>query len=156
YRHYTSAQVAPLFPFGYGLGYTSFAYGKPALSATTISSGEKLTISMPVTNTGKVTGADVVQLYVHDPISTLQRPVRELRGFARVEVAPGETAIATIDLNMRAFAYFDDSRYCWVAEAGEYELQIGASSEDIRQSVRITLTEDWIEAATDAWLSDQV
>ena len=98
----------------------------------------------------------MAQLYVHDVESTLQRPVRELRAFDRLVLEAGESGTATFSINMRSFAFFDADRQCWVAEAGAYELQAGASSEDIRATTTVTLTADWIESAADAWMSDIV
>jgi beta-glucosidase len=155
YRHYTSTKTPTLFPFGYGLTYSQFVYGDISVSAT-VNPGETITVSMPVTNTSDRAGTEVVQFYVHDPVSTLQRPVRELRGFARVTIEPGQAATAECTLNMRSFAFFDDLKQCWVAETGTFVIEAGASSEDIRSTATIELTADWIEAAADAWMSSHI
>lgn len=156
YRHYTSTKTPTLYPFGYGLTYSTFVYGDITVSADEINPGDTITVSVPVTNTSDREGTEVVQFYVHDPVSTLQRPVRELRGFARVTVEPGKTAQATCELNMRSFAFFEDQKQCWIAESGEFVIEAGASSEDIRARKSITLNADWIEAAADAWLSTHI
>jgi beta-glucosidase len=156
YRWYEKTQIEPLFPFGHGLSYTQFEYGKLRLSADEISGGDRLVVEVDLTNTGDRAGADVAQLYVRDPESTLRRPLKELKGFARVELAPGATGTAKFELDMRSFAYFDDQRSAWVADAGEFELLVGASSTDIRSCGRVTLREEWVESVSDAWSSDHI
>ncbi|MFN8536329.1 MAG: fibronectin type III-like domain-contianing protein [Thermomicrobiales bacterium] len=91
-----------------------------------------ITASVAVTNSGERAGAEVVQFYVRDPQAKLMRPERELRGFVKLALQPGETGTATVALDMRALAYFDDARAAWVAEAGEFEVLVGSSSRDIR------------------------
>ena len=99
-------------------------------------------MTLNVTNTGKRTGAEVVQIYVHDLKPKVDKPVRELKGFQKVSLAPGQTARVSIKLTNRAFEYFNVPGKAWRADAGKYELQIGSSSRDIRQKTTVTLTAD--------------
>lgn len=140
YRYFDSAQVSVRFPFGHGLSYTAFEYGVPALSADRFAAGSSMTLSVPVRNTGDRPGAEVVQLYVAPKNSKLDRPDQELRGYARIELAPGAEGTALITIDDDAFALFDRGDQDWKVIAGDYELRIGASSRDIRQ--RLTLGVD--------------
>ena len=144
YRYYDKKRVAPLFPFGHGLSYTTFAYANLRLSADTLAPGETLTVTIDVTNSGPRAGQEVVQLYVRDPRATLARPEKELKGFAKVALEPGETQTVSLSLDMRALAFYDDARAAWVAEAGEFEVLVGASSANIRAHARFTLAADWL------------
>jgi beta-glucosidase len=141
YRYYDRKQVAPLFPFGFGLSYTTFAYDDLRLDAEAIAPGERLTVSVDVTNTGGRSGQEVVQLYVRDVTARLARPPKELKGFAKVALEPGETSTVTLKLDRDALAYWDDARRSWVAEAGEFEVLVGGSSADIRERAVFRLTE---------------
>ncbi|HEY8599157.1 MAG TPA: glycoside hydrolase family 3 C-terminal domain-containing protein, partial [Thermomicrobiales bacterium] len=141
YRYYDKKRIVPLFPFGHGLSYTDFAYGKLTLNATTIGSDGTLTAQVAVTNTGARIGQEVVQLYVRDPQSTLVRPEKELKGFAKLELAPGETMVVAITLDLRFLAFFDDRQGAWVAEAGEFMVLVGHSSDDIRARATFRLTD---------------
>jgi beta-glucosidase len=141
YRYYEQKKVEPLFPFGFGLSYTSFAYANLRLSAETIAPDERLTVSVDVTNTGQRAGQEIVQLYVHDIVSRLSRPPKELKDFAKVALAPGETKTVTLTLDRQALAYWDDAQQSWVAEAGEFEVLVGSSSQDIRARVKFHLTD---------------
>jgi beta-glucosidase len=132
YRYYDFKEVPVLFPFGFGLSYTTFAYNNPKLSADNFKDVDGLTVSVDVTNTGKVTGKEIVQVYVHDCQASLVRPVKELKGFAKVALLPGETKTVTIPLDFRAFAFFHPGYKQWITEDGEFEILIGASSADIR------------------------
>ena len=145
YRYYDKKRLSPLFPFGHGLSYTTFSYHNLRLSVAAIAPGESLTVTLELTNTGQRAGQEVVQLYLRDPQAKLMRPAKELKGFAKVELQPGETATVTLPLEMRALAYFDDAKAAWVAEAGEFEVLVGASAQDIRARARFTLTADWLE-----------
>ena len=98
-----------------------------------------------MSNTGTRAGQEVVQLYVSDPQARLERPPHELKGFAKVSLQPGQRATVTLELGMRDLAYFDDARRTWVAEAGQYVVQIGSSSQDIRASAAFVLNADWVE-----------
>jgi beta-glucosidase len=120
YRYYEKKQIAPLFPFGFGLSYTTFAYDRIRLSADTLNPNERLFIEVDVTNTGQRAGQEVVQLYVQDVACRLARPEKELKGFAKVNLAPGETTRVRLSLGKEAFAYWDDGQQAWVAEAGAF------------------------------------
>ena len=137
YRHFDKKNIAPIFPFGHGLSYTTFAYGKISVSAP--DAGGTRTATMTVKNTGKRTGAEVAQLYVSEQAPQIDRPVRELKGFQKVVLAPGETKTVTFALPFRAFAYCDVPGKQWKADAGQYILEAGASSRDIRQRVSLRL-----------------
>jgi beta-glucosidase len=139
YRYYDTKAVAPLFPFGYGLSYTTFTYQNPKVSAKTFRDVEGITVSVDVTNTGKVAGKEVVQVYVHDHQSKLVRPPKELKGFAKVELQPGETKTVTVSLDFRAFAYYHPSYQQWITEDGEFDILIGSSSSNIRCTQTVTL-----------------
>jgi beta-glucosidase len=139
YRYYDARGVPVRFPFGFGLSYTTFAYSHPEVSATTFKDVEGVSVSIDVTNTGAVAGKETVQVYVHDRHARLVRPPKELKGFAKVELQPGETKTVTIELGFRAFAYYDPTYHQWVTEDGEFDLLIGASSADIRATLTVTL-----------------
>jgi beta-glucosidase len=131
----------PLFPFGYGLSYTSFSYSNLRLSKEDIRPDEELRVMVDVTNTGRTFGKEIVQLYVRDVKSSLIRPEKELKGFAKVSLEPGKTKTVTMTLNRRSLAYYDDLAQKWVAEAGEFEILVGSSSADIRATTHFRLTE---------------
>jgi beta-glucosidase len=135
YRHYERSKIAPLFPFGHGLTYTTFEYGTPTLSSTTLSETEGIVVTVPVTNSGSVAAHEIVQAYVKDVKSTLPRPEKELQAFGKVFLQPGETKDVTLQLNKYSVGYFDTSlgeTGAWIAEEGAFEVLIGASSADIR------------------------
>ncbi|MCI0550836.1 MAG: glycoside hydrolase family 3 C-terminal domain-containing protein, partial [Anaerolineae bacterium] len=139
YRYYDKKELAPQFPFGHGLSYTTFEYGKLHLSAGQTAPEQGLDVSLDVTNTGKRAGKEVVQLYVRDIKSSLARPEKELKAFAKVELAPGETKTVTFHLDREAFWFFNPARNGWVTEPGEMEVLIGSSSRDIRLREKFTL-----------------
>lgn len=139
YRYYEARNLAVQYPFGYGLSYTTFAYSNPRVSAQTFKDTEGVTVFVDVQNTGSMAGKEVVQVYVHDPKSSLKRPPKELKGFAKVELQPGETKTVQIPLDFRAFAFYHPGYRQWVAEAGEFELLIGASAADIRCRLTVNL-----------------
>jgi beta-glucosidase len=139
YRYYDAKEVPVQFPFGYGMSYTTFSFKNPKVSATTFRDVDGLSVSVDVTNTGKVTGKEVVQVYVHDHKSGLVRPPKELKGFTKVELQPGETKIVTLLLDFRAFAYYHSAYKQWITEDGEFDIMIGASSTDIRCVQTVTL-----------------
>jgi beta-glucosidase len=139
YRYYDAKEMRVLFPFGYGLSYTSFSYGNPKASAKTFKDVDGLTVSVDVTNSGKVAGKEIVQVYVHDQKSGLIRPQKELKGFAKVELQPDETRTVSIDLDFRAFAYYHPEYKQWITEDGDFDILIGASSADIRHVLTVTL-----------------
>jgi beta-glucosidase len=139
YRYYDAKEIPVLFPFGYGMSYTTFAYRNPKVSPASFKDVDGLTVSVDVTNTGKVTGKEVVQVYVHDHKSGLVRPPKELKGFAKVELQPSESKTVTLALDFRAFAYFHPAYNQWITEDGEFDILIGASSTDIRSVQTVTL-----------------
>jgi beta-glucosidase len=139
YRYYDAKQMPVLFPFGYGLSYTTFAYSNPQVSAKSFKDVDGVTVTVDVTNTGTVAGKEIVQVYVHDQKSTLVRPAKELKGFAKVELQPGETKTVAIQLDFRAFAYYHPEYKQWITEDGEFDLLIGASAVDIRHSLTVML-----------------
>lgn len=141
YRYYDKRLVEPLFPFGFGLSYTNFAYSGMDAPQTFLPD-EEVSVSLTVTNTGARRGKEVVQLYVNDEVSSLTRPVRELKGFAKVDLAPGESTVVNFRLGMRAFSFYDPHQGRWVAEPGEFLLQVGSSSRDIRATARLTMLPD--------------
>jgi beta-glucosidase len=140
YRYYDKKKIAPLFPFGFGLSYTTFSYSPLRLSAEQIGPDDTLQVSVDVTNTGERAGKEVVQLYIRDEQARLHRPEKELKGFAKVQLEPGERKTVTLTVARDALAYYDDLAGAWVAEAGEFEVLIGASSEDIRSKATFALT----------------
>ena len=131
YRYFTTAEKAVRFPFGYGMSYTTFAYSDMA--------ADEQGVSLTVTNTGSVAGTEIVQLYVAKKNSELFRPAKELKGFARVTLAPGEKQRITIMLDDKAFRFWNDKANRWEIEGGEYELLVGASVEDIRLCEKISV-----------------
>jgi beta-glucosidase len=139
YRYYDAKDMPVLFPFGHGLSYTTFAYSHPRVSGATFKDVDGLTVSVDVTNTGPLVGKETVQVYVHDQKSRLARPLKELKGFAKVELQPGETKTVTIQLDLRAFAYYHPAYKQWITENGEFDILIGASAADIRETVSVTL-----------------
>ncbi len=141
YRYYDTAGCEALFPFGYGLSYTSFAYSDLQLSETAISTfDERLRVSFKVKNTGDMAGKEAVQVYVRDVESTVFRPDKELKGFAKVALQPGEEKEVAVELDRRAFAFYNTDKKDWQVEAGEFEILIGASSRDIRLSAKVDVT----------------
>jgi beta-glucosidase len=139
YRYYEKKKVTPLFPFGHGLSYTSFAYSNISLP-TEARAGDEVTVRFMVKNEGAVAGKEIVQVYVRDEESSLARPLKELKGFTKVSLNPGETANVEVSLDQRAFAYYDPYRSEWVVEPGKFEILVGASSADIRLTGSITLS----------------
>ena len=131
YRYYDKKKMDVLFPFGYGLSYTSFEYSNLTVSAEQIKDTDTLTVTVDVTNTGSAFGKEVVQLYVGDKESEVFRPVRELKGFEKVALAPGETKTVTFTLEKRAFAYWNTTIHDWYVESGDFTIEIGRSSRDI-------------------------
>jgi beta-glucosidase len=131
YRHYDARGIEPLFPFGHGLSYTTFEYG-PLQVSQPVGPGEPVRVSVAVRNNGKSAGKEVVQLYLQDKQASLPRPPKELKGFTKIELGPGETRTVNFDLDQRALSFFDPYQNQWICEAGEFEILIGSSSRDIR------------------------
>ncbi len=128
YRYYDKKEIEPLFPFGFGLSYTTFAYRNPSISQA----NGRIHVNVDVKNTGSRAGSEVVQVYVRALQSRLTRPDKELKGLNKVSLAPGETKTVTVALDDRALAFYDPGLKRWVAEPGEFEILVGSSSRDIR------------------------
>lgn len=142
YRYYDKKEMPVRYPFGYGLSYTEFAYSGLKLDKRVMKDTETLTVSVDVTNTGTREGKEVVQLYVSDLTNTAVRPVRELKHFAKVSLAPGETKTVSMELDKRSFAWYSTQLHDWYAAGGTYEIQIGKSSREIVLSQKVELTTD--------------
>jgi len=140
YRHAVAAGIEPAFAFGHGLSYTSFDWGVPRLDATTLRPGEGLTVTVPVANTGDRAGADVVQVYRHDRTGVVLRPRRELAGFAKVHLEPGESADVEVAIEGRALAYYDVDERDWRTPEGRYTLEIARSSVDVVHTIDVEVT----------------
>jgi len=140
YRYFEKKAIEPLFPFGHGLSYTSFSYSNLALSKKKMTDNESLEVSLTLTNTGQRTGKEVVQLYVAPPPCRLRRPLKELKGFEKPELKPGETAEVRFTLCARDFAYYDPEFADWVTDPGVYRILAGASSSDIRLSGEVEIS----------------
>lgn len=139
YRYYDAREQPVLFPFGHGMSYTTFAYSAPRVSSETFRDVDGLTVSVDVTNTGSVAGKEIVQVYVRDRKASLVRPPKELKGFAKVALEPGETKTVTMGLDFRSFAFYHPAHGRWVTEDGEFDILIGASAADIRCVKTVTL-----------------
>jgi beta-glucosidase len=139
YRWNEKNKIKPLFPFGHGLSYTQFAYGKPAISAKSMSVDGQLTVTVPVRNTGNKAGKEIVQLYIGDEKSSLVRPVKELKLFRKIDLAPGEEKSVTFTVSADDLKFFDDVKHEWIAEPGKFTVYVGASSADIRATVDFEL-----------------
>ncbi|MCJ1384869.1 hypothetical protein MMC17_007987 [Xylographa soralifera] len=146
YKHYEASKITPLFPFGHGLSYTSFHYGPAELDSNVMSETGQILISIPITNTGKVSGSEIVQAYVRDPKSRLRRPEKELQAFSKVFLFPGQTRNVQLKFDKHSVGYYDTSIEAWIAEEGSFEVLIGASSVDIRRRCSFEVKESftWI------------
>lgn len=162
YRGYDASDLAVAFPFGHGLSYTSFGYDELSVQVHGSASDDTLgaTVSVRVTNTGPVAGGDVVQVYVRDLESTAARPVRELKGFARVELDPGASEVVTIELDQRAFSYWSELLHRFVVEAGEFAIEVGTDSRTIVASQTVSVDAPAVAAPLTAsstlqeWIAD--
>ncbi|HEX9105880.1 MAG TPA: fibronectin type III-like domain-contianing protein, partial [Longimicrobiales bacterium] len=131
YRGYDKSGVKPLFPFGFGLSYTTFSYGNLKVTPATSPGGIPVTVTFDVTNTGQRPGAEVAEIYVADGHARVARPAKELKGFARVELKPGETRTLTVSLDRRAFAYWDVKKKDWAVAPGAFTILVGGSSDNL-------------------------
>lgn len=131
YRHYDKSATKPLFPFGFGLSYTTFSYGNLSVSPQAVSGDQPVTVTFDLTNTGEREGAEVAELYVGDAHSSVPRPVKELKGFAKVNLKPGETKTVSLTLHRRDLSYYDVNGKQWKAEPGDFGILVGSSSENI-------------------------
>lgn len=138
YRWHDTKKIPALYPFGHGLSYTTFNYGKPALSAKIMSAEGTLTMTIDVTNNGPREGKEVVQLYIGDDKATVLRPVKELKSFRKIALAPGETKQVTFTITPDMLKFFDEATHSWKAEAGKFTAYVGSSSTDIRGKVKFS------------------
>ena len=141
YRFTDRNKLKPTFPFGHGLSYTTFKYGKATIDRKTGSKNDTFVVTVPVTNTGNREGKEVVQLYISDLKSSLPRPVKELKGFEKIELQPGEARNVSFEITDEALRFFDPESHSWVSEPGDFEALIGSSSADIRTKVGFSLTD---------------
>lgn len=132
YRYYDTKEMEVLFPFGYGLSYTTFSYDNMQVSSSSIKDTDEVTVSVSITNTGTVAGKEIVQLYVADKECSSIRPIKELKGFSKVFLEPMETKTISFTLDKRSFAYYNMKLEDWFVESGDFDILIGASSRDIR------------------------
>lgn len=139
YRWHDTKKTPALFPFGYGLSYTTFAYGKPVASAKTIAADGTLTVTIPVKNTGSVAGKEVVQLYIGDEKCSVLRPVKELKAFRKIALIPGEEKEVSFTITPEDLKFYDETAGEWTAEPGKFKAYIGASSADVRGVVPFEL-----------------
>jgi beta-glucosidase len=131
YRHFDTKKVEPLFPFGFGLSYTTFKLENLKMNKKTITMDDKLVATLDITNTGKRNGAEVVQLYIQDVQCSLERPIKELKGFQKVALKPGEKKTISLDITNKDLQFYNDKSHQWMAEKGKFRLLIGTSSRDI-------------------------
>lgn len=139
YRWADKQKAKPLFSFGHGLSYTTFTYGKVEIDKSKVTANDKFTVSVKVKNTGKRSGSEVVQLYISDLKSSLPRPIKELKGFKKIQLNAGEEQVISFTIDKKALQFFDDSKHEWITEPGKFEALIGASSTDIRGKVGFEL-----------------
>jgi beta-glucosidase len=132
YRHYERANIAPLFPFGHGLTYTTFDYSEPTIDQTVLSDSSSVVVSVAITNTGSMAASEIVQAYVRDVKSRLPRPEKELQAFKKIHLKPNETKIVELMLDKYSVGYYDTNVDAWIAEEGVFDVLVGASSADIR------------------------
>ncbi|CAN8101478.1 unnamed protein product [Discula destructiva] len=146
YRHYERAKIVPLFPFGHGLSYTTFEYGRPSLSSKNLTQSQPIEMTLAISNVGKVAGYETVQIYVRDETSRLPRPEKELAAFEKVWLEANETKHLQVNLDKYAVGYYDTSLGAWVAERGVFEALVGSSSADVRRSISFEVKETftWI------------
>ena len=139
YRWFEHKGIKPRFAFGHGLSYTTFELGDVKASRSKMRKGGKITFSVPVKNTGKLAGAEVVQLYISAPESSVERPVKELKGFLKVFLEPGQSCVAKITIGSDELSYYDETSGGWVAEPGRYVAQVGTASDNISSTVEFNL-----------------
>ena len=138
YRWYDTKNIKPLFSFGHGLSYTTFSYAKPVASSTQLKADDSMTISVKVKNTGNTSGKETVQLYIEDEKCSLPRPKKELKGFYKIMLKPGEEKEVTFTINRKHLQFFDDKQHKWIAEPGKFKAYVASSSSDIRRELEFT------------------
>jgi beta-glucosidase len=141
YRWYEAKNLEPLYPFGFGLSYSDFEYSKLKLSSNEIKPGETLTVKFVLENTGNVEAAEIVQLYISDPEASVDRPVKELKNFIKVNLMPGEEVMVELEIGPEDLSFYDENTAAWVAEPGKFNVLVGAASNDIRLEKTFELLE---------------
>jgi beta-glucosidase len=141
YRWFDTKKIEPLFPFGYGLSYTTFKYSGLKLVADKDTKNPAVTVEFTLANTGKRAGAEVAEVYVQPLNPSVTRPLKELKGFAKVSLQPGEKQTVSVRLDQSAFSFYDPDKKGWVAEKGSYKIIVGGSSRDINLSGNTKLAE---------------
>ena len=141
YRHFDKKNIEPAFAFGHGLSYTTFEYSNLTLTPDSPRYGQTVTLRVTVKNTGTRAGAEVVQVYIHDVKSSVERPVKELKAFQRVELKPGESQVVMMTLDRHSMWFYDPLVKDWAAEPGEFDVLVGSSSRDIRIKGQFALYE---------------
>lgn len=139
YRWYESKNITPLYPFGHGLSYTKFEYGKVTADKKNMTANDKITFTVMVKNIGASAGAEVVQLYISDKASSLPRPLKELKGFRKIQLKSGEEQTVSFTIDKKALSFYNPDKHAWVAEPGAFEALIGSSSTDIRGKIAFEL-----------------
>ena len=139
YRYYDKKKIEPIFPFGYGLSYTTFGYSDINTNTTSAKDSDAITISVKVKNTGKIAGKEVVQLYVHEQETEIARPENELKHFEKVSLLPGEEKTVSFNLTSRDFAYYNSKSHDWAIKSGKFDILIGSSSRDLPLKQTITI-----------------
>lgn len=139
YRHFDKNKIEPLFPFGFGLSYTTFDYSNLQVIHNSTAENKNIEVKFDLKNIGKREGAEVVQLYIKDVEASVERPVKELKGFQKINLKPGESKRVSFTLDKSALSFFDESSNKWIAEPGEFELMIGSSSRDIKFKTKFLL-----------------
>ena len=139
YRWFDTKNIAPLFPFGYGLSYTTFQLGKATVDKPKYTKNDVVKLSFTLTNTGKTSGAEVVQAYIQDKVSSVVRPAKELKGFSKINLKAGESQVVTMELPVSEWAFYDEPGKQWKVEPGQFIIHLGTSSRDIKQLIPVTV-----------------
>jgi beta-glucosidase len=143
YRGYEKNNIAPQYPFGFGLSYTTFAYSDIKVDPAVFNGTEPVRVSFTVSNTGKSAGAEVAELYVGQQNPTIDRPIKELKGFQKVFLQPGESQLVTVQLDQRSFAYFNTAKELWDVVPGTYNVLVGGSSQDTTLKGQVSLKSEF-------------